>query len=81
MSDEWRGYASPVATGREARRLRRAQPKELVRCSFCERTRGDVRVMIEGPKGFICDECVVLSIGIVEEDLGRDWFRTNATTE
>jgi ATP-dependent Clp protease ATP-binding subunit ClpX len=60
-----------MATGREARRLRRAQPKEPVRCSFCEKTREEVRVMIEGPKGFICDECIAVCSGMVEESVGR----------
>jgi len=72
-------YANPVATGREARRVRRAQPKEPVLCSFCEIPRAEARMMIEGAKGFICDECVGLCVEILDEDLGRDWYRPSAT--
>ncbi|MCL4862763.1 MAG: ATP-dependent Clp protease ATP-binding subunit ClpX [Caldilineaceae bacterium] len=42
------------------------------RCSFCGKTRAEVRRLIEGPDNvFICDECVALAGEIlVEEELG-----------
>lgn len=42
---------------------------ENVRCSFCNKTQGQVRKMIAGPAGvYICDECVSICADIVEEE-------------
>lgn len=40
-----------------------------VRCSFCNRTQGQVRKLIAGPEGiFICDECIETCADILEEE-------------
>lgn len=40
-----------------------------VRCSFCGKTQDMVRKMIAGPKNvFICDECTMLCIAIIDEE-------------
>ena len=45
-----------------------------VRCSFCNKTQGQVRKMIAGPAGvYICDECVDICAGIIEEELENDF--------
>lgn len=36
-------------------------------CSFCGKTREEVQVLVNGPKIFICDECVALAVDIVRE--------------
>src|SRR6516162_4562498 len=36
-------------------------------CSFCGKSQHDVRKLIAGPAVFICDECVELCEGIVDE--------------
>lgn len=47
--------------------------QEIVRCSFCGKSQGQVRKMIAGPEGiFICDECVDLCNEIIEEELGYE---------
>lgn len=47
--------------------------EEIVRCSFCNKTQGQVRKMIAGPEGvYICDECVGLCEEIIDEELGYD---------
>ena len=40
-----------------------------VRCSFCGKSRDQVRRLIAGPGVFICDECVLLCQEIVSEDV------------
>ena len=46
-----------------------ARHKENIRCSFCGKTQDEVRKLIAGPNDvFICNECVELCIGIVEEE-------------
>ena len=43
---------------------------DIVRCSFCNKTQGQVRKMIAGPNGvYICDECVDVCTEIIEEEL------------
>ena len=33
--------------------------EDEVRCSFCGKTRSQVRKLVQGPEGvFICDECI-----------------------
>ena len=46
-----------------------ARYKESIRCSFCGKSESEVRKLIAGPNGvFICNECVDLCIGIIEEE-------------
>jgi ClpX C4-type zinc finger/Glyoxalase superfamily protein len=52
---------SPAATHDET------TPKTL-HCSFCGKSQHDVRALIAGPAVFICDECVALCDGIVEDE-------------
>jgi ATP-dependent Clp protease ATP-binding subunit ClpX len=37
-------------------------------CSFCGKTRKQVRKLIAGPGVMICDECVNLCVEILEEE-------------
>lgn len=39
-----------------------------MRCSFCGKTQTEVARMIAGPGVFICNECVELCLGILDED-------------
>lgn len=36
-------------------------------CSFCGKTQYEVSNLIVGPSVFICDECVVLCVGIINK--------------
>lgn len=45
--------------------------KNTLYCSFCGKSDADVHTMISGPSVFICDECVELCAGIVEENIAR----------
>ncbi len=41
-----------------------------IRCSFCNKTQGQVRKMISGPSGvYICDDCVEICADILAEEL------------
>jgi hypothetical protein len=51
--------------------VRRSRSK-ILRCSFCAKTQNDVRKLIEGPKVYICDECVDLCIDILSGDLSKN---------
>jgi len=41
-----------------------AKEKDLS-CSFCNKSPGEVRKLIAGPSTYICNECVVLCMGII----------------
>ena len=50
--------------------------RHALRCSFCSKTRGEVRKLIAGPSSVcICDECVQVCVDIVQED---DRFQAEA---
>ncbi len=53
-----------------------------IRCSFCNKTQGQVRKLIAGPAGvFICDECVDICADILEEELEEDEMEESAHPE
>src|SRR5881296_1625274 len=39
-------------------------------CSFCGKTHGEVRKLIAGPGGFICDNCITVCKSILDKELG-----------
>ena len=50
-----------------------AKYKHDLRCSFCGKTQDEVRKLIAGPDGvFICNECVDICVGIIEEEYDFD---------
>ena len=50
-----------------------AKYKNDLRCSFCGKTQDEVRKLIAGPDGvFICNECVDICVGIIEEEYELD---------
>ncbi len=54
--------------------------KEKFSCSFCGKTEDQVRRLIADPDGaFICDECVEICAGIIEEEVYGD--RNNVAEE
>ena len=40
----------------------------LITCSFCEKTKKDVALMISGIHGHICDECITQAQQILKEE-------------
>lgn len=41
-------------------------------CSFCGRTQDEVRKLIAGPSVYICDECIDLCNGIIEDEVEKE---------
>jgi ATP-dependent protease Clp ATPase subunit len=50
-----------------------SNPKPILLCSFCGKSQHDVRKLVAGPRVFICDECIELSMAIVRED-GQSFY-------
>ena len=47
--------------------MARNDDKKTIRCSFCGKHQDQVRRMIAGPGAYICNECVQLCMGILDE--------------
>ena len=45
-----------------------SESKNTLYCSFCGKSQHEVRKLIAGPTGFICDECVELCMEIIREE-------------
>ena len=43
----------------------------VLTCSFCGKTQHQVVKLIAGPGVYICDQCVDLSVRIIEEEVGQ----------
>ena len=43
----------------------------VLACSFCGKTQQQVVKLIAGPGVYICDQCVDLSVRIIEEEVGE----------
>lgn len=41
-------------------------------CSFCGKTRGEVRKLIQGPGVYICDSCVELCKAVIDKELAAE---------
>ena len=53
-----------------------------IRCSFCNKTQGQVRKLIAGPAGvYICDECIDICADILEEELEDEEVQETAHPE
>lgn len=52
---------------------------EVVYCSFCGKSQHEVRKIVAGPSVFICDECVVMCLDIIEGAQIEPIFRRFAT--
>jgi ATP-dependent Clp protease ATP-binding subunit ClpX len=42
---------------------------DFVKCSFCGKAQKQVQKLIAGPGVYICDECVVMCVDIIAEEL------------
>src|SRR5215469_14846378 len=48
-----------------------AAQAKLLYCSFCGKSQHDVRKLVAGPAVYICDECVDLCNGVIDEQLAQ----------
>ena len=49
-----------------------ARASQLTLCSFCGKTRAEVKKLIAGPGVYICDACVGVCRGVLEKELAQD---------
>ena len=54
---------------------------QFSRCSFCNKTQGQVRRLIAGKDSCICNECVDLCLGILEDEFTQDEWANEAQSD
>jgi len=42
--------------------------KKLMKCSFCDKSQNEVKKLVAGSTGYICDECIVLCNEVIKDD-------------
>ena len=55
-----------------------ARASNLTMCSFCGKSRAEVRKLIAGPGVYICDNCINVCKGILDKELNEDARRQTA---
>lgn len=45
--------------------------KPLMKCSFCEKSQNEVKKLVAGSTGYICDECIILCNEVIKDDLSK----------
>lgn len=51
--------------------------KSLMKCSFCEKSQNEVKKLVAGSTGYICDECIVLCNEVIKDDLTKSTTKDN----
>src|SRR5579884_4078007 len=63
----------------EERMAKQEKTDSLLRCSFCGKSRDEVKKLIAGPTVYICDECVDLCNDIIAEEWEEEKEETSST--
>ncbi|MEY4418417.1 MAG: hypothetical protein RIQ88_855, partial [Actinomycetota bacterium] len=50
---------------------RLSDPGDMIRCNFCSKSQKQVIKLIAGPGVYICNECVALSVEIIDEEVAK----------
>jgi ATP-dependent Clp protease ATP-binding subunit ClpX len=48
-----------------------------MKCSFCEKSQNEVKKLVAGSTGYICDECIVLCNEVIKDDLTKSSSKDN----
>lgn len=49
-----------------------ARPNQITMCSFCGKSRAEVKKLIAGPGVYICDACVVICQGVLAKEIRQE---------
>jgi len=49
----------------------------IMKCSFCEKSQNEVKKLVAGATGYICDECIVLCNEVIKDDLTKSTTKDN----
>lgn len=48
-----------------------------MKCSFCDKSQNEVKKLVAGSTGYICDECIVLCNEVIKDDLTKSASKDN----
>jgi len=48
-----------------------------MKCSFCEKSQNEVKKLVAGSTGYICDECIILCNEVIKDDLSKSASKDN----
>lgn len=65
--DNWNILAARIETTRPAAAGDKPAGEQPMKCAFCCKPQQDVKLLIAGPGTAICDECVALCDGVVDD--------------
>ena len=51
--------------------------KPLMKCSFCDKSQNEVKKLVAGSTGYICDECIILCNEVIKDDLTKSASKDN----
>lgn len=54
--------------------------KPLMRCSFCDKSQNEVKKLVAGSTGYICDECIVLCNEVIKDEVVKTTNKSNLPT-
>jgi ATP-dependent Clp protease ATP-binding subunit ClpX len=54
--------------------------KTIMRCSFCEKTQNEVKKLVAGNSGYICDECIILCNDVIRDEVPNSVSRHKLPT-
>jgi ATP-dependent Clp protease ATP-binding subunit ClpX len=48
-----------------------------MKCSFCDKSQNEVKKLVAGSTGYICDECIILCNEVIKDDLTKSTSKDN----
>lgn len=48
-----------------------------MKCSFCDKSQNEVKKLVAGSTGYICDECIILCNEVIKDDLTKSASKDN----
>ena len=48
-----------------------------MRCSFCDKSQNEVKKLVAGSSGYICDECIILCNEVIKDDIIKSSSKDN----
>lgn len=49
----------------------------IMKCSFCEKSQSEVKKLVAGSTGYICDECIILCNEVIKENAAQTYLADN----
>ncbi|GGJ48902.1 hypothetical protein GCM10007111_08690 [Virgibacillus kapii] len=68
MQEHEKAFHAVVEKAKKYDSLLWLEKSNILHCSFCGRDQDKVNKLVAGPKVYICNKCIELCVGILEEE-------------